>query len=234
MIPIRLIWELRTDGFELKDVTCPGGSTYRAIQSRTTRTEPLRYEAISLEDPVVLHFINCKADEDFVAFLNRFGDLGREINESDGGAPVVRDRSQRKKNRAPESKMLSIPLEKLKTYCSNLWRNIAMTTPMAKTDTIEKVRFLNDMMNADGVTVWPSFINSAGNARFVLRADTLYDFMMLETAAIHEVGAVAMLCEHCRKLVITGPLTGRRAHARYCSDRCRVAAMRARNAAKGD
>jgi hypothetical protein len=105
---------------------------------------------------------------------------------------------------------------------------------MAKNDTNEKVRFLNDMMNADDVIVWPSFINSAGNARFVLRADTLYDFMVLETAVIHEVGAVAMLCEHCHKVVITGPLTGRRAHAKYCSDRCRVAAMRARNAAEED
>ncbi|MBB2698297.1 UNVERIFIED_ORG: hypothetical protein GGD59_001761 [Rhizobium esperanzae] len=66
------------------------------------------------------------------------------------------------------------------------------------------------------------YINSAGNVRFVLRADTLYDFMVLETAVIHEVGAAAMLCEHCRKVVVTGPLAGRRAHAKYCSDRCRV------------
>ncbi|AWM23719.1 hypothetical protein AOX55_0000439 [Sinorhizobium fredii CCBAU 25509] len=107
-----------------------------------------------------------------------------------------------------------------------------MTNPMAKTDANEKVRYLNKMMDTADAIVWPSFVHSAGSMRFVLKADTLYDFMVMEVAAIHEAGAAAASCEHCGKIFLTGPLTGRRSHAKYCSDRCRVAAMRARNAAK--
>ena len=69
-------------------------------------------------------------------------------------------------------------------------------------------------------------------ARLVLRPKSLRDFMCLEVAIAHEAGAITTECEHCFKVYVTGPLTGRRSHSKYCADRCRVAAMRKRNAAK--
>lgn len=72
-----------------------------------------------------------------------------------------------------------------------------------------------------------------GAPRLVLETDSLEGFMTLELAAAIEAGVTAVTCDHCDKLFLFGPFTGRRSHGRFCSDRCRVAAMRARNAAKG-
>lgn len=84
-----------------------------------------------------------------------------------------------------------------------------------------------------GVTIKPIIRFIDGSPRMVLEVSTLADFMALEMAAAVEAGAVATTCSHCQKLFLTGPFTGRRSHARFCADRCRVAAMRARSAAKG-
>jgi hypothetical protein len=53
----------------------------------------------------------------------------------------------------------------------------------------------------------------------------------LEVRLAAEKGCKLARCANCNDGFLTGPLTGRRSHAKYCSDRCRVAAMRARQAA---
>ena len=65
----------------------------------------------------------------------------------------------------------------------------------------------------------------------LLQSQTLFGFMLMETtmAIVHD--ARVAQCEKCGAVFLTGPLTWRRPHARFCSDRCRVAAMRARQAA---
>jgi hypothetical protein len=239
LIPIQLNWRRRSDGFELKVFQRSDGSAYKVAQPRSTRTDPIFREAINLEDPVALHFVNCNSDR-FIAFLDRFGSLEGEINKSgiDPALPMVRNLSRRGRSRAAvESETQSrrpLNLDELENRRAVLSGNIAMTNPMAKTDPTEKVRYLNKMIDTADAIVWPSFVYSEGSMRFVLKADTLYDFMVMEVAAIHEAGASATSCEHCHRMFLTGPLTGRRSHARYCSDRCRVAAMRVRNAAKED
>ena len=74
-----------------------------------------------------------------------------------------------------------------------------------------------------------------GNPRLVYRVGNLLAFMAMEAALIAEAGAKAKHCENCLTLFIHGPRTGRRSHAEYCSDKCRVAALRKRNkAGKGN
>jgi hypothetical protein len=63
--------------------------------------------------------------------------------------------------------------------------------------------------------------------------DSLETFMIMEIAMAATLGAKLGECDHCGDAFLTGPLTGRRSHAKYCSARCRVAAMRARNQAGG-
>jgi|KBSSwiStaDraftv2_1062776.scaffolds.fasta_scaffold34442_3 hypothetical protein len=62
---------------------------------------------------------------------------------------------------------------------------------------------------------------------FALR--NLYGLMLREIVMVVEKEARLTKCQHCDKAFLTGPTTGRRSHAAYCSDRCRVAAMRVRN-----
>ena len=57
----------------------------------------------------------------------------------------------------------------------------------------------------------------------------LGNLMLREIVMVVEKDARLTYCQHCRKAFLTGSTTGRRSHAAYCSDRCRVAAMRARN-----
>ena len=62
------------------------------------------------------------------------------------------------------------------------------------------------------------------------RVLSLFGLMWMEAAMVVEKDARLTACEHCEIAFLTGPTTGRRSHALYCSDRCRVAAMRARQA----
>jgi hypothetical protein len=55
--------------------------------------------------------------------------------------------------------------------------------------------------------------------------------VLIEMALAAEHGAVLAKCEHGGEYFLTGPLTGRRLGSKYCSARCRVAAMRARKRA---
>jgi hypothetical protein len=66
--------------------------------------------------------------------------------------------------------------------------------------------------------------------RLVLAAESLFDYMIMECAFVAMVGARTATCSDCRDLYLTGPLTGRRSHSLYCSDACRVRAMRKRRA----
>ena len=69
-----------------------------------------------------------------------------------------------------------------------------------------------------------------GEGRLSLHPQSLLGLMLMEAAMIVERGARLTSCDNCGVAFLTGPTTGRRSHAVYCSDRCRVAAMRARNA----
>jgi hypothetical protein len=59
-----------------------------------------------------------------------------------------------------------------------------------------------------------------------LPISTLYGFMLMETALVITGGAQVMRCDNCSIIFVTGQGTGRRNTAKYCSNRCRVAAQR--------
>jgi hypothetical protein len=72
-------------------------------------------------------------------------------------------------------------------------------------------------------------IDTDGRPQMMFRPQNLIGLMLMECSAVLLNDARFATCEHCKSAFLTGPLTWRRAHAVYCSDRCRVAAMRARN-----
>ena len=89
---------------------------------------------------------------------------------------------------------------------------------------------LNNLLAS--VSIKPTMRRIDGADRLVLNVSSALDFMKLEIAAAVDAGATLTTCQHCGRNFLFGPLTGRRSHAKYCLDRCRVAAMRARNLAK--
>lgn len=85
----------------------------------------------------------------------------------------------------------------------------------------------------DGVRIVPKYMQTADlTPRMVMENRSLHGYMCMEVGTAASNDARLAHCENCGKGFLTGPLTGRRSHAKYCGDRCRVAAMRKRNAGK--
>ncbi len=66
--------------------------------------------------------------------------------------------------------------------------------------------------------------------RLTLKLGSLYALLLMECAMVAERGCLLTRCQQCDVAFLTGSLTRRRSHAKFCSDRCRVAAARARQA----
>jgi hypothetical protein len=96
------------------------------------------------------------------------------------------------------------------------------------------LKAINDAVSSVGHTLnlLPLFDlkSDSGAPRMLLKCPNLDTFMVMEVAMVAMNGVRWSLCDHCEDIILTGPLTGHRSHAKYCSSRCRVAAMRARNA----
>jgi hypothetical protein len=111
----------------------------------------------------------------------------------------------------------------------NIQRHLRKLTHMAGSDQAkEAAQAFNKMMAHTGAE--PSVEPSMDGRRLALKVGSLYGLMRMELGMITEKDARLMQCEHCTMPFLVGATTGRRTHARYCSDRCRVAAMRVRKA----
>ncbi len=67
-----------------------------------------------------------------------------------------------------------------------------------------------------------------GYPALMLNIAGLYTFMLMETALVMTGNCQIIRCVHCNNIFQTGSGTGRRSSASYCSNKCRVAAQRAR------
>jgi hypothetical protein len=185
-----------------------------AFRSRTHRQETIRREFENLEDPIVVEFINAREDADRIKFFSKFGFLF---------APKIIHPAS--KSRGSDYDFVIATQKELRDFL------IKATGP----DQVEALQALNSSLERYGpINSQPYFdlAGAAGAPRILLKFSELMHFMVMEVAMIARHGAKLATCEHCGAVFLTGPLTGRRSHAKYCSDRCRVAAMRARNSAK--
>jgi hypothetical protein len=223
----RILWnKAHMDGLTTDIQRCPDGvelvdgAFYRG---RTDRSEPERITLTNLEDPVVVAFVNATDDARRKLFFGRFGFLNATRGWHD----------------------------RLAKYF--IYNPGVGTGPLTYQDDIledqSRFRELLQQAGGDDPTAAMTKINRAletfddfklratfplagpdGTPRLVLKSESLIGFMLMETAMVATQGARLAECEHCGTLFLTGPMTGRRSHARFCSNKCRVAAMRARNA----
>lgn len=182
---------------------CPDGVEVvnGRYRSRTKRRVTVDYEVTSLEDTTAIRFLNTGGEEERIAgFLSRFGHLDQR-EEIDTSEVDER------------------------YYGALLGVVVRGTTTPA--DTASQI---NHCLADAGASLIPSVdLTSNGLPRVTLQPSNLISLMAMELAFAGSAGAEAAACEHCETLYLTGPLTGRRSHSKYCSDRCRVAAMRKRN-----
>lgn len=202
MIPIRLEWQRCPDGVE---ETVKSDDDTMLFRAKTTRTVPVVYEVRDLDAPIAAAFINIGVgpveDEKRRAevFLSRYG------------MPTVS--------------------ETLDTADLDLFRETVGKLAWDEETLPEDVNAFIDTAAtfADKIELSPGVEMAGDRMRLILRPANLLALMAMEMLWAAEVGARPTRCEQCEKFYFTGPLTGRRGHSKYCSDRCRVAAMRERN-----
>lgn len=184
-----------------------GAGAKATFRPKTERVAPVSYEVANLEDVLALRLLNTKDDPDrLTEFFGRFG------MPTAAGSMKLRD------------------VEALTgTLVGLLLVDGTETAP-------ERAMQLNMCLEDCAATLKPSVdLTPSGGISLSVVPSDLVALMSMELATAAAVGAEPLVCDHCNTVFLVGPLTGRRSHAKYCSDRCRVAAMRARNQeGKGD
>ena len=199
MIPVTLQWKRPVDGVE--KVEDEAGADVFA--PRSDRIEDFALHITDLENPVALRFINAwlELDQTMTSFLSRFGML----KQVDQPTPVK--------------------------DADLLWKELSVRL-MESTDRSgvpkRKAIYINALLEDAPTKLSFDWDPDSDTERLTLHPENLFGLMALEVALAHEAGATTTACDYCHKLFLIGPLTGRRSHAKYCSDRCRVAAMRKR------
>jgi hypothetical protein len=170
------------------------------FRPRSERREPIHVVTADLEDPVVLQFMNAR--DDLLPFMSRY---------SAGGVMTPLQ-----------------PAEEWHTHINTIahWQGL-LRQKIVIAGSPDQVDALVSLSQPQ-IRLLASFHLRDGKPQMLAQCDHLLDFMRMEIGMIALNGAKLVTCEHCKNLFLTGPSTSRRVHATHCSDRCRVAAMRAR------
>jgi hypothetical protein len=170
----------------------------------SARREPVRVVTADLDDPVVLQLLNAR--DDLLPFMSRYS--AGAVYTPWGGAPD--------------------PMYEPNVHFSTIagWQILLRqrVTEAGSSDQVAALVSLSDPHIRTAI----SFHLRDGRAQMLVRCDELFDFMRLEAAMIAIEGAKLVTCGCCGNYFAAGPATSRRTDAQYCSDKCRVAAMRAR------
>jgi hypothetical protein len=222
MYGLSLEWEHCPDGIELVDYAelSPPPAEWlpllwepdKVFRCKTDRRFPILL-SVNLEDPVVLHFINARDDNARARFLARFGFLSNLHLDVDFRMPPTW---------TPDRSWPVGTRDDFVRAQGELRQLLALAGSDQEQEAEKSINLRLDSIRFD-----PVF--EARRMSFKLR--DLFSLLVREIIMVAENNARFTTCERCEAGILTGPGTGRRSHATYCSDRCRVAAMRARNAA---
>jgi hypothetical protein len=211
----RLTTERCPDGVELHDGGSGIDETDRErgkwFRYRTERRERLQLDIQNLENPAIVQFVNARDEKGLSDFFSTYRLL-------EGGGAL---------EGGPAYGHLDA------IDAQNDFRELLEN--VGGPSQVDALREINNHVFSFGHNFLEPVFELAGQAgapRMVLTCDELRAFMTMEAAMIAMNGARVIHCEHCNNIFLIGPLTGRRSHARFCSDRCRVAAMRSRNASR--
>jgi hypothetical protein len=164
------------------------------VRFKSPNRDELRLYLHTLENLVALRFINARSDAQLLSFFQRYGLLIADFPIEVSGA---RSRQGSLEN-AFRTLLINDTLERPK---AREW----FARSLNKVPPLVQLHF-----------------GQQGSFQFELRGRSLWQFMALEIAAAAAKGVRLHECANCGDAFITGPLTGRREHAKFCSDKCRV------------
>lgn len=217
MILISLDWQHPRDGVEIipaMDAVSAAGSVPiladgEYIRCKTDRFSPISLRVSELSSPYAMRLINARTNEDFANFVR-----GTGIPEPLGY------------NHDHRGEYVSTLIHLRDDLDDGMHL-------LNKSDEAARVAWAEEHLHHS--SFYPSFEWDEGprRQRLVFKPSTLGDLMRCEVALAIEAGAKLHHCERCGSAFLTGHMTGRRVSAVYCTDKCRMQALRARNAAKG-
>jgi hypothetical protein len=209
-VTIELEVERCPDGVQVLPAPEPDGPT--VFRYRSLRRETRRFELADLAAPVIVDFVNATTDELKREFLDRYG-IPDHFDRSDKSVLIHRSL-----------------LEK--------WQKEYGTILDLETDQSLPGRGAMDLINAEmsqyPVRLETRLVGPKGTPRPILTVKHVLGFMLYEATMIHAQGAKKATCEWCGTTFLTGGTTGRRSTARFCSEKHRLAAMRARKASASE
>jgi hypothetical protein len=166
---------------------------------RSTRREQAHETLDSIENIIALRFVNARSEDDLKAFFFRFGML---ISDWPAAVEDVGRRQAR--------------------MTDAIDRMLGEASGVSRATTLELVRDALAQLSLS-----PRVHLGHNNGVTVeLGVRSLWQFMFLEVVMASACGARLHYCQRCGKGFMTGPLTGRRGQAKFCSDPCRVASFR--------
>lgn len=191
------------------------------FRPRSERREPVRVVSADLDDLVVLDFVNAR--DDLAPFMSRYSAGTLVQLDRDPHAHI--DPSLREELALPKYAPLKVePFAQIKMvtfWQEGLRRNLVGASGPDPVNALVS-------LSHPSIDLKASFHIQNGKPQMLVRCEYLLEFMKMEIAMIALEGAKLATCEHCPNFFLTGSSTSRRSHATFCSDRCRVAAMRAR------
>jgi hypothetical protein len=201
MYGLKLSGERCPDGVDLVVLSIGRGGGPSKFSYRTARRVPLQIEIENLRNPVAVDYINAHTDAERARFFSRYGMPG-------GGEEIERKRVLQEQG-----------------ALNTLLRVVGGDKPAAAIEAITSALKLPEDR------LLPAFdLARGGIPRMLLEVQCLSALMHMEAALVAAHGARYRTCLYCKSVYLIGPETERRSDARYCSDRCRVAATRMRNA----
>lgn len=178
------------------------GRSDRMFRARSAEFRDVNYTVADLEEPLSVRLANCKTSADHAKFIRAYG------------FPAGGDHAE---------VSLMVMLSEEMTESLEMCAASSIEKVVHARKLVERIEYLSPAIELDDDQVLP---------RVVTGVNTLAELMRLEVVFAFEAGAAFQRCEHCGSGFLTGPMTKRRSSSKFCSDRCRVAALRRRNAAQ--
>lgn len=229
MIGLALNWLRCPDGVEVVDLphtaavqrfigtmeeaerVAAGVKTRRGYRYKTDARVADNHRLVDLKDPLVLKFMHARDTDSMLRFLSTYG---LTVDWADAPVPLELVEDER-------------------IGFSAALNTIRHGPPAAATRQINEAfaRYVEGGVSDYGLAPIFEYTGPESPPRLTLLSFSLRAYMAMELAFIASRGASVSTCERCNKRFITGPTTGRRSDAKYCADRCRVGASRARKTA---
>ncbi len=221
-----------------------GVSEGPAIRYRSPKREQYRRRLEAPDDLIVTAFLNACAPtvlrEDaagewldgsaIIEFVNRYGFLGVSSIPAEQVLPAWKLKEFAEKGGGPNEKIFTYAdsqdrislgiLSGVGSELGEIWDAYAAGSLGSA------VNLFRSAQDADVAALMPDMNLRGDRPVLSLQAGTLYGFMLMETALVVTGGAQIARCQNCQNIFATGSGTGRRNTAKYCSNRCRVAAQR--------